>query len=58
MPIDQLQRMARVARIELRPDFSGRGLPRVLSNKKQDDVYANPPDPYAEAIKQRQSQGR
>lgn len=58
MPIDQLQRMARMARIELRPDFSGRGLPRVLSNKKQDDVYANPPDPYAEAIKQRQSQGR
>jgi len=59
MPIEQLQRMARVARIEVQPDFSGRGLPRVLSSKKEDDVYANPPDPYAADIERRRAaQGR
>lgn len=49
MPIEQLERLARMARVQVQPHYEGRGVVRQLAGKK-DDVYANPPDPYAEAI--------
>jgi hypothetical protein len=48
MSLDDLERMARMARIAEKPSYAGRGLPRAA---QETDVYANPPDPYAEGIK-------
>ena len=53
MSIESLERLARVAKIEATPNFAGRGLPRFAAGK-ENDVYANPPDPYAEALKRQQ----
>ena len=53
MGVDELARLARVVKIE-QPDFSGRGIPRAAAEKK-DDTFANPPDPYAEGLKQRRA---
>jgi hypothetical protein len=47
MDLKTLERLARVAKVEA-PDYSGRGLPRVLGEAKQ--VYT-PPDPYEAALK-------
>lgn len=54
MGIDELERLARIAKVQ--PDvrnFEGRGLPRALTTGRENDVYANPPDAYAEALKAR-----
>lgn len=53
MEVDQLTRLAKVAKADV--DFSGRGMPipRKLEADDKNDVYANPPDPYAEALKAR-----
>lgn len=50
MPLDQLTRLARVAKVET-PNFSGRALPRSAS--RVDDAFLNPPDGYALALKGR-----
>lgn len=59
MPIDILERMARLAKVE-RVDYSGRGVPRSAQesvetwrNGWHSEVYTNPPNPYDEAIKTR-----
>jgi hypothetical protein len=52
MPVEDLERMARMARIAEKPSYAGRGLPRAA---QETDVYANPPDPYAEGIKARRA---
>ena len=54
MPIEALERFARMAHVEAKPDYAGRGVPRHLA--KGEDVFANPPDPYAEALKRRAAQ--
>ena len=53
MNVEQLERLARMTKtpVEL-PDFSSRGLPRAAA-AKENDVFANPPDAYAEALKKR-----
>lgn len=53
MEVTQLERMSRVLKIESQPvDFSGRELPRPRAAAADDknDVYRNPPDPYAKAL--------
>jgi len=47
--IEDLETLARFARVEA-VDFSGRGVPRAAAEA---DVFANPPNPYAEALKRR-----
>lgn len=50
MDLKSLQRFARVAGVDTPPaTFEGRGMPRDLATDK--DVYRNPPDPYAPALK-------
>jgi len=50
LPLESLERMARVAKIDEKPaSYEGRGVPRALAQK--DDVYAHPPDPYVEGLK-------
>jgi hypothetical protein len=45
--LEDLETLAQFARIP-KPDFSGRAMPRTAESG---DVYANPPDPYAEGLK-------
>jgi len=53
MDLEQLARIARVAKINELPDnYEGRGVPRAAAERK-DDPFLNPPDPYAAAIEQR-----
>ena len=54
MPLGDVERLARVIGLgkEQPADFSAaRAVPRAAADK--DDVFLNPPDPYAEAIKRR-----
>ena len=46
MPVVQLERLARLSKV----DFSGQGVPRAAG---EGDIFANPPDPWAEALKAR-----
>ena len=48
--VEQLEELAAFARVP-KADYSGIGLPRAAEGA--DDVYSNPPDPYAEALKAR-----
>lgn len=55
--VQELEQLAQLASIESntvthdgRVDFSGIGIPRAAADKK-DDVYSNPPDGYALALK-------
>lgn len=50
MDIESLKRLARVAKLEEEPrTYEGRGVPRALADNKT-DVFANPPDPYKDAL--------
>ncbi len=53
MAIEGLQRLARVAKVDMKVDFSGR-VGRVLSKKDEGDDYT-PPDPYEAGLKALQS---
>jgi hypothetical protein len=53
MELPALERLARAVRIETTDFSAARPVPRHASSSA-DDVYANPPDPYAEAIKRMQ----
>lgn len=48
-----LEDLEKLSKLISPADFSGFGFPRVASDRK-DDVYANPPDPYAEGLKRLQ----
>lgn len=47
MSLEVLERTARLANIVEKPDYSGRAVPRSAAADAKNDVYANPPDPYA-----------
>jgi Uncharacterized protein conserved in bacteria (DUF2213) len=51
MDVDQLERLARVAKVETPADYRGRGVARAA---EENDVFLNPPDPYALALKARE----
>lgn len=53
MDVDSLERLARVAKIEAPADYRGRGVPRAAEDNTT-DVFLNPPDPYAIALKARE----
>lgn len=58
MKLEDLERMARVTKLEENEppvSYMGRGVPRSAAAQKADDVYANPPDPYADGIKAMQA---
>lgn len=61
MEVSQLERLARMAKVadegEKVEDFSAsRQVPRAASQNDKNNVFLNPPDPYAEALKrQRES---
>jgi hypothetical protein len=48
MDVEQLERLARVAKIEAPADYRGRGVVRAA---EENDVFTNPPDPYAPGLK-------
>jgi hypothetical protein len=48
MPVADLSRMARMAKVEVRVDYAGKGLPRLLSSDEEDFT---PPNPYDKQIK-------
>jgi len=52
MELKDLSRLARAVKVDQPPtiDFSGLGAPRSLAAGSTEDVFANPPDPYALAI--------
>lgn len=47
-PLDELQKLATLAKVDAPVDYSGRVIPRVAADAK--DVFLNPPDPYSLAI--------
>lgn len=54
MPLEGLERLARIAKVDMPVSYVGaRMAPRSLTENidPKDDVYANPPDPYAASIK-------
>lgn len=62
MNLEQLERVGRLAKLEeVEPpmSFAGRAIPRSASKKdEKEDVFMNPPDPYAPGIKKlRDAQG-
>lgn len=54
MKLEDLERMVRFAKVaveEQEYDFSGRAIPRAAAaNSHENDVFLNPPDPYAPAL--------
>lgn len=56
MDLKSIRRLAAVVNVPKR-DFSGRGVPRDASAAKADDVFLNPPDPYAAALEARRKAG-
>jgi len=50
MTIEQLQRLATVAKIPSQPDYSGRGFPHFAAAEQSGDVFSKPPDGYALAL--------
>lgn len=52
LSLPELERMAKLTKTEVNVDYSGRGIaaPRAAA---ENDVFANPPNPYAEALKRR-----
>ena len=49
MDVEQLERLALVAKV----DYSGKGIPVARRAEGTEDVFLNPPDGYAIALKAR-----
>lgn len=56
LSLDELQKVAKLAKVEQTPSYVGRGIPRTADSGE--DIYRNPPDPYNLAGAKRGQNGK